>query len=239
MATFRKGKDGFGIKFAGAKAAPDTGVFISGFAPGGAGDGNIVSGTVIGWQIMRINDSDLQAATMNDLRQVLENVARAGATSMDVELQVNQELFGKFKRQKASSVKSKRRAQKNTAEVQQPAHAVSKRQVTKVVIARGKNGFGLVFGGANSEAEAAAHGFGIVIVGIKAGGSASKLEELINVGSQVLTMNGTDISTAFVPRLKQVLMSITDDTLELDMCRNEVSYTVLRAFQYLQYLALE
>ena len=206
--TFKKGRSGFGLLFAGAKRAPDSGVFISGLQAEGTASLIFGIDEVIGWQIMAIDGFDLENATMDVLTAKLMKVK----DTMEVDLERNDKLYKKFKKQKKQSMR------------------VSKKKGPKlhkgtwlVTVEKGPKGFGILFGGAKNEVEAKQHGLGIFISGVKPGGAAESVES-ISTGPQIVTLNGVNTSKLHVGALPAILRTVKDK-LVLELKEN----TKLRA----------
>ena len=94
-----------------------------------------------------------------------------------------------------------------------PAPAVVDALHTSVTLAKGPSGYGLVFGGPKTAAEAATTGFGIVITAIKPGSIAEDAPGIC-AGVQILSMNGTDLAGGTFEDLKRALQA---DTSRLEL----------------------
>ena len=92
----------------------------------------------------------------------------------------------------------------------------------RVTVRRGATGFGLTFGGPKDDARAKLKGYGMYIKSVGAGSPASSMPEVTTkVGWQVIRINGQDATRATRGVMVR-LVSTANDTLELELRRNDV-----------------
>ena len=207
---------GFGLRFGGPKTHADGeehgfGVFVSGTKPGGAAEDN--SEIYIGMQVLMLNGVDLTSATTATLSAALKTVK----TEMALHLIENDSLFKTYTQ--PAKLSGKRLGGRTRASVH---HRKVKSNTASVRLEKGSKGFGLKFGGAGSDDEAKLLGYGVFISGTKPGGAAEKVKEL-EVGMQVLTLNGTDLTKATTRELAGALRGVKG-ALVLDLETNDELY---------------
>lgn len=87
-----------------------------------------------------------------------------------------------------------------------------------IVLEASEEGFGLLFGGAIDQAEAATSGAGVFISGTREGTPAVSNKDL-SIGQQIISINGKDLSNASSEELLEVLRS-TRDSITLELAEN-------------------
>ena len=211
-----KNEMGFGLRFGGPKSQEDGeaygfGVFVSGTKPGGAAEDN--SEICIGMQVLMLNGVDLTNATTATLSAALKTVKK----EMTLHLIDNDALFKTYTQ--PAKLSGKRLGGRTRASIH---HRKVKSNTASVRLEKGLGGFGLKFGGAASAEEAKRLGYGVFISGTKPGGAAEKVKEL-EIGMQVLSLNGTDLTKATTRELAGALRGVKG-ALVLDLETNEELY---------------
>ena len=101
-------------------------------------------------------------------------------------------------------------------------HRVSFSFPEQIKFTKGPGGFGLRFGGAANQVEGQQFGLGVFIAGVKPGGAgaaALAANSEVEVGFQIVTLNGQDMTTASTAELAAALKSIGNE-LELECVKN-------------------
>jgi len=205
--SLTRNASGYGLKFGGARDAKDAslngpGLFISGTKPGSVASRN--EDIADGLQIVTMNGTDLTNGTFDDLKAVLGGAEE----TITLELRLNPDLTGKY-----NAVKSKEdRPSMHVSSGANSAKAVS------VTLTRDANGYGLKFGGARNQQDAAENGTGVFVSGTKPNSVASR-HDGVRDGLQIVTMNGIDLTGGTFEELKGALAS-TGDTLTLELIEN-------------------
>jgi hypothetical protein len=109
------------------------------------------------------------------------------------------------------------------------ASGVSEEGAFRCTLSNGSSGYGLKFGGPRSPAEGEKRGFGIYVSTVMPHGDASAKEE-VQVGLQVLSLNGHDLRQGTTRELTTALQTATE-SMELDLAENKElfnAYTALR-----------
>ena len=200
---------GFGVIFDGPKneeegQAYGYGLFVKGVKPGSAGANN--EDMEVGWQVMTVNGVDVADATFVEFKTALTGVS----TQLDLELEQNN-----FLRDTYLAIRSGKPPPPKPSEIQISAAGDA---IVTTSVTKDANGFGLRFGGANTEDDGDELGYGIFIRGTKPGSAASTNPD-IRENMQILTLNGFDLQHAIIPDLKRAVVG-AGDTLTFTMKEN-------------------
>ena len=177
--TVKKAADsGYGIGFGGARDAQDPpGVYLDSVTPE-ASAANRTLGECVGWQVTKVNTLDMSGATA-DLKVLKLALASADGADLVLTLRANAALTGLWNGLAGASTRTT--APVNTKEV---TVDVVKRT------SRSAPGFGLTFGGADSETDVWVKGPGVYIKSCPASSSAKEGWQVVKVG-EVDLVNAT------------------------------------------------
>jgi hypothetical protein len=173
-------------------------------------------------QVLSLNGVDLSKGTTDTLSAALKMVT---TDTMELELYENKALFKTYSTPSVSASGGVGKKKGLGGRIRGSVH-VRKVATTRrtVVVQKGSGGFGVKFGGAAAAKEADKRGYGVFVAGMKAGGEGKKVEGL-EIGMQVLKVNGTDMKKATTKELDVVLKAAKKTgELTLELETNEELY---------------
>ena len=219
--TITKSSTGFGLGFDGARDDTEGrshgfGLYVSFVKPNSAAA--MAGGVDVGLQLVSMNGTDMSRATLATLIPAVQAVG----TSMVVELTANPQLVAAY---------TELRKQTNLSLPNPAIAAVTAPGASqRVTVKRGPAGFGIIFDGAQNEAEAQTYGAGLYISALKPGSSAAGVDGM-SAGLQIVSINGVDFTDGTMAELKVIARSF-GDAIELVLQENPVfvsSYRRLRS----------
>jgi len=221
--TIHRKAGSFGVQFNGAQskandAVHGLGLFIAGVKPGSPA--SCAEGLEIGWQLVRLNGLNMRDASFTELEMMLRRVG----DTLTLHLEPNPELFKNYQQLTTATQANPKpmvRGGKMRSSIvghptakSEPASALAPPldtpQFTVKLSRPAGGGFGLMFGGPRDADEAQERGHGVFVSGVKGDSVAATVAD-IQIGLQIVSINGTDLIDATFVQLKEVLQQVGND----------------------------
>eukprot|EP00038_Savillea_parva_P013165 m.7532 g.7532 ORF g.7532 m.7532 type:complete len:1177 (-) comp2453_c0_seq1:87-3617(-) len=200
----------YGLEFNGARSRQDAtkhgvGVFVAGVKPGSPA--SRAAGLHVGWQVVRLNGMDMRLATVVELQTALAHVG----STLTMHLEPNNVLFSAYQ-QLTSTIQGSSSVSRQAMRASTFAHGAESEAAPEisVTLERPPNGgYGLLFGGPKDSEEANRRGYGIFISGVRGNSVAASVAE-IQIGMQIVNLNGVDLTKATFEDMRALLQRVGD-----------------------------